>query len=113
MTDNPDNNVVPIGAAVANVPKSVLGTNVDNTLKERASNYGTFKSQTAITRALKRAMHAAPGWEKLTDSQMEALDMIAVKAGRILNGNPNHADGWHDISGYAKLVENEINGILV
>jgi len=30
--------------------------------------------------------------------------MIATKVARILNGNANHIDGWHDISCYAALV---------
>ena len=36
--------------------------------------------------------------------------MILHKIGRILNGDPNYADSWHDIAGYAKLVEDELSG---
>jgi hypothetical protein len=39
---------------------------------------------------------------------MEALDMIAVKISRILTGDPNYSDNWHDIQGFAKLVENRL-----
>lgn len=42
--------------------------------------------------------------------QREALDMIFHKIGRIVCGDPNYADSWHDIAGYAKLVENRLNG---
>jgi hypothetical protein len=28
--------------------------------------------------------------------------------GRILAGNPSHADHWHDIQGYAKLIEDRL-----
>jgi hypothetical protein len=37
--------------------------------------------------------------------QREALDMILHKIARIVNGNPNETDHWHDIAGYATLVE--------
>lgn len=34
--------------------------------------------------------------------------MIAHKIGRILNGDPNYADSWIDIAGYAKLVADRL-----
>lgn len=36
--------------------------------------------------------------------------MIQHKIGRILNGDPAYADSWHDIAGYATLVEKECDG---
>jgi len=36
--------------------------------------------------------------------------MNAHKIGRILNGDPNWSDSWHDIAGYAQLVANRLNG---
>jgi hypothetical protein len=44
------------------------------------------------------------GYKELNPVQMEALEMIAHKIARILNGNPDHHDHWHDIAGYATLV---------
>jgi hypothetical protein len=44
----------------------------------------------------------------MQDDQREALDMIAHKIGRILNGDPNYADSWHDLEGYARLVEQRL-----
>jgi hypothetical protein len=32
------------------------------------------------------------------------LEMIAHKIARVLNGNPDHHDHWHDISGYAQCA---------
>ena len=49
-----------------------------------------------------------PGWRKLADDQREALEMTAHKIGRILNGDPNYIDSWHDISGYVRLVEQRL-----
>ena len=42
--------------------------------------------------------------------QKEALFMIAHKIGRIINGDPDYADSWIDIAGYAKLVGDRLNG---
>jgi len=36
--------------------------------------------------------------------------MIAHKIGRILNGDPDYQDSWHDIIGYARLVERQLQG---
>lgn len=40
--------------------------------------------------------------------QKEALSMIFSKIARILNGDPDHIDSWHDIAGYATLVEDRL-----
>ena len=44
----------------------------------------------------------------MDDDQREALEMIAHKIARILNGDPNYADNWIDIAGYATLVANRL-----
>lgn len=41
------------------------------------------------------------------------MTVIADKIARILSGDPNYADSWHDIGGYAKLVENYIESGFV
>lgn len=84
-----------------------METNIADVLAERGSRYGEFKSHAMITTALKNVIHEYDGM--LNDSQREALDMIAHKIGRILNGDPNYADSWIDIAGYAKLVADELS----
>lgn len=86
-----------------------MTTTIETTLAERGSNYGLFKSHADITMALKRVIEDTPAWSRMTDSQREALHMIAHKVGRICNGNPNYVDSWVDISGYATLVVKEFN----
>ena len=83
--------------------------NIHNTLEERGKRYCKFKEHAIVTWQIKHAMQSHKNWEALTASQKEALDMIAHKIGRIMNGDPNYADSWHDIAGYATLVENELN----
>lgn len=73
-------------------------------LKERGAIYGEFRIHAQITWALKGAMRDSHTFQKLQPFQKEALDMIAHKIGRILNGDPNYRDSWDDIAGYAKLV---------
>lgn len=80
---------------------------IDLTLKERGNRYGDFYRHAKITQDIKRAMKQG-NWEKLEDDQKECLEMIAHKIGRILNGDPNYHDSWHDIVGYTKLVADRI-----
>jgi hypothetical protein len=54
-------------------------------------------------------MYQEPGYTKLSADQRESLDMIQHKIGRILCGDPDYADSWHDIAGYAMLVEQRLN----
>lgn len=81
---------------------------IENTLVERGNRYGEFERHAAITQGIKREMQASPNWDILADSMKEALEMTAHKIGRILNGDPTYIDSWHDIIGYVRLVEKEL-----
>lgn len=83
---------------------------IESLVAERGNRYGKFADGAKIMRALKGVMHKTDGWSRLTDSQREALDMIQHKIGRILNGDPAYDDNWKDISGYSKLIADELNG---
>jgi len=78
---------------------------IDNTLSEREKRYGSFKGHSMISQGLQHKMRTTLGWANLTPLQREALQMIQHKVARILNGDPDYADNWHDIQGYAKLAE--------
>lgn len=84
--------------------------NIDATLAERGDRYGAFEGHAEITQGLKDVMRNSPTskWHSLTHSQKEALEMTVHKIGRILNGDPNYADSWHDIIGYVRLVEKQL-----
>lgn len=86
-----------------------IGQAVDATLADRGEQYGAFKDHAEIAQALKKVAFNQDGYERLSADQREALDMIFHKIARILNGNPNLADSWHDIAGYARLSELIIN----
>lgn len=83
---------------------------IDTTLKERGKRYGSFEAQARIAQRLKDVMRTTEAFDsgKLQWDQWEALDHIATKISRILNGDPNYHDHWHDIEGYAKLVADRL-----
>ena len=81
---------------------------IEQTLAERGNRYGDFATHAGISQSLKEVMVATPQWAEMPTYQREALEMIAHKIARILNGDPNYADNWHDIQGYARLVEERL-----
>ena len=81
---------------------------VEQTLTERGNRYGDFATHAGISQSLKEVMDATPRWAEIPTYQREALEMIAHKIARILNGDPNYSDNWHDIQGYAQLVEERL-----
>ncbi len=83
---------------------------IDATLAERGSRYGTFVGHAFVTQNIKRAMQNSTNWNSLEPDQKECLEMLAHKVGRILNGDPNYHDSWHDIVGYTKLVADRLLG---
>lgn len=89
---------------------TIINNSTDQLITERGSRYGKFKDGADIMQSLKDTMRDIDGWNNLTASQKEALDMIQHKIGRILNGDPTYDDSWKDIAGYATLIVNELNG---
>lgn len=77
---------------------------IDQILEERGSRYGDFGSHAIITQNIKAAMRHSPNWAKLPNDMKEALEMVAHKVGRILNGDPMWIDSWTDVVGYTQLV---------
>lgn len=85
---------------------------VEDILDERGSRYGNYLKQTEISQKLMFTMHTAlvERGKVLEADQQDALVMIAVKISRIINGDPDYADNWRDISGYATLVAERLEG---
>lgn len=82
------------------------GMAIENTLDERKERYGDFAVNAGIAQDMKEAMRAdRMRWGGLSRTHQQALDMICDKISRILSGDPNYKDNWHDIQGYAKLAE--------
>ncbi len=82
----------------------LVRADIETTLEERSKTHGDFSEQSAMSQRLKELLRDGDNWHKLSCEQKESLDMIQHKIARILSGNPNHIDSWHDISGYATLI---------
>jgi hypothetical protein len=83
-------------------------TSIDETLSNRAAQYGDFRSQGHLVQELKLDARNNHGWHNLQGDMKEAIDMIFHKIGRIINGNPYNKDSWTDIIGYARCVERHL-----
>jgi hypothetical protein len=83
---------------------------IEDTLAERQQTHGDFSVQSMISQMIKLEMREATcsNWDNLDWDMQESLDMIVHKIARILAGNPEHIDSWHDISGYATLIEKRL-----
>ncbi len=80
---------------------------VQETLDDREKVYGDFGILANAIQAFKNVYRSAPGWNGMTAVQREGLDMDIVKTCRLLYGDPQHYDSWHDRAGYATLVVEE------
>ena len=81
---------------------------IQKTLAERGATYGSFEDVATMSQNLQAIMHDSRNWYSMPDEMREALQTISSKIARILNGDPNHVDSWHDIAGYATLVEKSL-----
>lgn len=81
---------------------------------ERGSTHGDFTDHARITQDIKQVMYREAaarrerGQPDLTDTQKEALEMIAHKIGRIIAGNASFKDHWDDIAGYARITSERL-----
>mgnify|MGYP003346332777 CR=1 FL=1 len=98
------------GFLLTNPPFAPMTNDLNQTLEERGKRYGDFKGHAEVTQALKEEIISAlvQRQKTLDPDQQEALDMICHKIGRIINGDPDYADSWHDIAGYAQLVADRL-----
>lgn len=81
---------------------------IKDTLAERQKTHGSFRDHAYVSQRLKDVCRSQSSWENLTFSQREAIDMILHKIARAIAGSPNFPDHWHDIAGYATLIEEEL-----
>lgn len=99
------------GQTVAMVQPAVA-VGIQTTLTERKKTHGDFAHTAGTSQHLKRELRLyhrddqhGRAFDHLPCVQQEALDMICLKLSRIITGDPNHKDHWHDIAGYAALGE--------
>lgn len=86
---------------------------VEELVKERGLTHGKFSDHARCTQRLKEVvlteilMRNARGQDRLTRQQVEAIDMILHKIGRIIAGDPSYQDHWDDIAGYATIANKD------
>jgi hypothetical protein len=81
---------------------------INETLAQRSNTHGSFKDNSEVSQSLKSVIRNHPHYAALSADKKEAIDMICHKLARIMAGNPEHADHWHDVAGYATLVDNDL-----
>lgn len=93
-----------------------MAQEVNKTLDEREPRYGNFMGHARVSQLIQEIMitsyelaHPGKKWTiDVSFDQRESLLMISNKLGRIINGDPDYIDTWHDIAGYATLVANRL-----
>jgi hypothetical protein len=93
-----------------------MNSNLTDILTDRQKTHGDFEDHARITQRFKNVFYAelqerdvreqAP----LVHRQIEAIDMILHKIGRIIAGDPNYEDHWTDIAGYAQIAKIQKEG---
>lgn len=87
-----------------------MSLNVEETLEARGQTYGRFEDVAATAQEIKSAFRKGRNWSRLARDQREALELIATKIARILEGDPDYVDNWHDVAGYAGLIVRNLEG---
>jgi hypothetical protein len=85
-------------------------TNLSDTLAERSGRYGDFTDHANLAQNLQDSIRRGIGWPDLSADKKQALTTITDKIARILTGDAEYKDNWHDIQGYAKLAEDRCAG---
>ena len=94
---------------------------VRDTLNERGGRYGRFDRHAGLADQLIRVAQFKHsdlanlgseryGWLRLAPDQRHAIRYILDKIARVLEGDPDYTDNWHDMAGYATLIEDRLNG---
>lgn len=85
-------------------------SNVNETLQKRGEVYGNFSHGIALESeilSLIKGRHYAEVGTDMPEWYAVAISKIVMKLSR-LAVSPDHIDSWHDIAGYAVLVEQHL-----
>lgn len=81
---------------------------IENTLEERGARYGKFIDHAGYAQSIQDICRSSPNWDAMRQDVRQCLIVISDKLARILNGDSEYEDNWHDLQGYARLVEKRI-----
>lgn len=79
--------------------------NVESTLAQRQNVHGDYARSAGVKDELLRRLECTPNFEQMDSVGRTTLRMIVEKLGRIMFGDWSFADHWHDIAGYATLMD--------
>jgi len=82
---------------------------IGDIIKERETTHGDFEMKAIFIQEIMEDISGLYVWKSMAADQKESIHMIISKLSRIIYGNPNHADHWIDIAGYAKLISDRLN----
>ena len=87
-------------------------SDINKTLDERHARYGTYMDVAKTAQLLKGILAEAiiKNPTEVSYDMRESIDLICNKLSRIVNGDPNYDDSWHDIAGYATLISERLRG---
>jgi len=83
-------------------------SDVEKTINDRWKSHGDFAAVAATYSRLMKEVETSGA--QLHPVHRMCLEMIFHKVARIVNGDPNFPDHWHDIAGYAALAERGFRG---
>jgi len=72
-------------------------------LEQREKTHGAFIDVSTLAQRFKNDLRMGRTYDQLDPRQAEALDLLATKMARIVNGDASHKDHWDDLEGYSKL----------
>lgn len=69
-------------------------------LDQRGATHGDYRAMSIRIQQIKTIMRMGSKWIDMSEPQKEALELIATKIGRIIEGDPEYLDHWRDGAGY-------------
>lgn len=106
-----------LDATDAQIEKELAETtfgDINKLTDSRATTHGKFSDHARITQRLKGVIHdelrhrQARKQPPLTFKELEAIEMIFHKIGRVVAGESSFRDHWDDIAGYATLPNKDV-----
>lgn len=80
--------------------------NVNDTLEQRKNVHGNYAVSAQMKDDILYRLQTTPNFDDMDAVGRTTLRMIVEKIGRIMYGDWSFVDHWHDIAGYATLMQN-------
>jgi len=81
---------------------------ITDTLDNREKTYGSYHENCKLTQDMKDIVRSHRDWKSMSPEAKQSVEMILYKIARIITGDHGHKDSWHDIGGFALLIEQDL-----